>query len=45
VADEQVAAAVPNVRAKKGWVPNDPLYPRQWGLPRINAPAASAAGY
>src|SRR5215213_3700966 len=39
-----VEAADPNfvrhIHAGRAMVPNDPLYPTQWGWPRINAPAA-----
>jgi subtilisin family serine protease len=38
--DPDVATAAVNVGFKLHWVPNDPLYPQQWALPRINAPAA-----
>ena len=35
-----VAYAEAEGRLQTLWVPNDPLYPRQWHLPQISAPAA-----
>jgi thermitase len=35
-----VVDATVNLRTHPAWTPNDPMYPSQWGLPRINAPSA-----
>jgi thermitase len=35
-----VVSATVNLRTHPASVPNDPIYPYQWGLPRINAPSA-----
>jgi subtilisin family serine protease len=39
-ARSEVVYAEPNIRFRLHAVPNDPLYPNQWGLERIDAPEA-----
>src|SRR5262249_39406922 len=39
-ADPGVSAAAPNYVRRAQLVPNDPLYPQQWGPARIGAPSA-----
>ena len=38
--DPTIAYAEPDALAKAYYVPNDPSYPKQWGLPKIAAPTA-----